>query len=49
MNINNCIKIMNSDKRSKPNTTESASLAKARPAWKRIGRRVTSYAKLNKN
>jgi hypothetical protein len=34
---------MNSDKQSKPNTTESANLAKARPAWKRTGtgRRVT--------
>jgi hypothetical protein len=37
------IKIMNSDKQSKTITTESANLAKARPAWKRTGtgRRVT--------
>jgi hypothetical protein len=41
--IQGCIKIMNSDKQSKPNTTGSANLAKARPAWKRTrtGRRVT--------
>jgi hypothetical protein len=34
---------MNSDKQLKPNTTESANLAKARPAWKwtGTGRRVT--------
>jgi hypothetical protein len=31
--IQGCIKIMNSDKL-KPNTTESANLVKARPAWK---------------
>jgi hypothetical protein len=38
------IKIMNSDKQSNSNTTGSANLAKARPAWKRTGtgrRKVT--------
>jgi hypothetical protein len=38
------IKIMNSDKSPKTDTTESANLAKARPAWKQTGtgsRKVT--------
>jgi hypothetical protein len=35
--IQGCIKIMNSDKSPRRITTETANLAKARPAWKRSG------------